>query len=219
MKSSLALSLLLLLSGCAGLLENRTFIDQMDHESDGFFVAGRDFPTTPGDSGYAYRSHNEIMDRTPLSGRSLQESREEMSLYGELRKKERAMNVYDKQLYSQVEHYIDDPSEKIYFIGLTTSEKMDYLASKDISFERPRRNNNVSDNYRSIASVRPRGLHDRAIQLGMSKDQVMQIWGRPQRVEVAGNPRNENERWLFYDNNGMHYVYFERGSVQGWDVN
>tara|TARA_R110002072_G_scaffold534_4_gene3732 strand:+ start:15186 stop:15839 length:654 start_codon:yes stop_codon:yes gene_type:complete len=217
MKHTLTLSLLLLVSGCAGMLENRSFIGQMDHETDGFFVAGRDFNMVPGDSGNAYRNSNDIRDRTPLSGRSLAESKEQISLYEELRNKEMALNVYDKKLYSQVEHYIDDPSEKIYFLGLNPTQKMDYLYARNISINSKRADNR--SNYRSIASVSPRGLYDRELQLGMTKDQVIDKWGRPLKVEIAGNPRNQNERWLFSENGGARYVYFEGGSVQGWEAN
>ena len=70
-KKSLKLILLALgcmtFTSCAGLLQNRTFIDEMDRESDGLFVAGRDFDAVPGDSGSAYRSNDEIRMRTPAS--------------------------------------------------------------------------------------------------------------------------------------------------------
>ena len=65
MKNSLfGLMMVLQLTGCA-FMENRTFITEMEQESDGVFVAGRDFRTVPGDTGKAYRSREDIMMRTP----------------------------------------------------------------------------------------------------------------------------------------------------------
>ena len=65
--------------------------------------------------------------------------------------------------------------------------------------------------------VRPNHL-ERGIQIGMSKTQVEQLWGRPVNIEVAGDPRYENERWSFYHQGKMNYVYFESGEVQGWSL-
>jgi hypothetical protein len=51
----------------------------------------------------------------------------------------------------------------------------------------------------------------------MSKTQVLQSWGEPARVDIAGNPSNENERWLYSMNGASKYIYFEAGEVQGWE--
>ena len=54
--------------------------------------------------------------------------------------------------------------------------------------------------------------------LGMDKKTVMKKWGRPTRIDVAGNPTNENERWSFYYNGKVRQVYFEKGVVNGWVI-
>jgi hypothetical protein len=51
----------------------------------------------------------------------------------------------------------------------------------------------------------------------MKKGQVMASIGRPSKVEVAGNPQDENERWLYHMNGASKYIYFESGEVQGWE--
>jgi outer membrane protein assembly factor BamE (lipoprotein component of BamABCDE complex) len=51
----------------------------------------------------------------------------------------------------------------------------------------------------------------------MSKSDVMNHLGHPTRVEVAGNPSYENERWLYTRNGASNYVYFEAGHVEGWE--
>ncbi len=63
------------------------------------------------------------------------------------------------------------------------------------------------------------------IALGMSQKAVMQSWGDPDAVEVAGNPIYGYERWRFnrYVSGGegyqkeMRIVYFEGGQVVGWE--
>jgi hypothetical protein len=55
------------------------------------------------------------------------------------------------------------------------------------------------------------------VGMGMSKDEVLDQLGRPRKVEVAGNPANENERWGYLANGAMKYIYFESGYVEGWE--
>ena len=52
-KSILTMNLLFTLTGCAGMLANRSFIDEMDRDTDSFWVAGEDFNVTAGDNGRA----------------------------------------------------------------------------------------------------------------------------------------------------------------------
>jgi outer membrane protein assembly factor BamE (lipoprotein component of BamABCDE complex) len=54
--------------------------------------------------------------------------------------------------------------------------------------------------------------------VGMKKDDVVRNWGRPARIEVAGDPSYQNERWAFYFNGKTKNVYFENGKVQGWEL-
>lgn len=55
------------------------------------------------------------------------------------------------------------------------------------------------------------------VGMGMSKNEVLDQLGRPSKVEVAGNPANENERWGYLANGAMKYIYFESGYVEGWE--
>ena len=61
------------------------------------------------------------------------------------------------------------------------------------------------------------GLRKSNAVTGMSKSDVMNNWGEPRRVEIAGNPSFENERWLYSVNGATKYIYFESGRVQGWE--
>ena len=51
----------------------------------------------------------------------------------------------------------------------------------------------------------------------MNKTQVLTTLGQPQRVEIAGNPRFENVRWLYAEQGSPKYIYFESGLVGGWE--
>jgi hypothetical protein len=50
----------------------------------------------------------------------------------------------------------------------------------------------------------------------MSKDDVSSSWGKPMRRDVAGNPSQGNERWSYYRNGVLKYIYFAGGKVEGW---
>ncbi len=203
----------LLTNGCAGLLENRTFIDEMDHQTDGIFVAGRDFEAVPGDNGTAYRTDEEIRMRTPASQSEAYDMAHNAALYKELSEKERKLNPRQRQLYNEAMPYFDSISEKIYFLGLSAYEQADYLSARQIPIQAPYE---MARPSRGLASLQP--IYNQTLNLGMSKDEVVGMWGRPARVEVAGNPVNENERWAFYENGQVKFVYFEGGRVQGWNI-
>lgn len=201
--------------GCAALMENRTFIDQMDHQTDNVFIPGEDFDYVPGDSGVPHRTREEIAMRTPASSFESHHRQESSSLYKELSYRERKLTMKERELYNEVQSQFEGPSEKIYYLTLSPAERREYLDVKRIDY-----GGGSYPSYgrasRGLASLQP--IYQSSLQLGMSKDQVIGVWGRPARVEVAGNPRNENERWAFYDNGRVKYVYFEGGAVQGWNV-
>ncbi len=71
---------------------------------------------------------------------------------------------------------------------------------------------------RGLASLSPYHHRKGELFLGMSKAQVLRAWGRPGRVDIAGNPKYQNERWAFFAKSNVYYVFFEAGSVQGWQL-
>ncbi len=211
-RMALVLMMMTMFSGCAELLQNRSFVEEMDNQPDEMFVAGRDFPTVAGDSGSAYRSREEIGSRTPASEVEMAQRAEERSIYTELRDKEAALTPYQHSLYRVAEQYMETPSEKIYFLNLSDSEKVEYLDSRNFKSYSA----NHMKGARGLASLQP--VYSQTLNMGMSKDDVIQSWGRPSRVDIAGNPANENERWAFYGNGAVRYIYFEGGRVEGWNV-
>ncbi len=212
---TLLITILLTCTSCAPLMMNRSFVDEMDRESEGFFAAGRDFETVPGDKGSAYRSREDIQRRTPAS-RMQREMREEgSSIQKELARKLNALSPQDYEQYRQREPYLQSASQKIYYLDLPPRDRLDYLASltKEENTMSERRNGRRPLTFLEASSIRQNNLY-----LGMRKDKVVSSWGRPAKIEIAGDPRNQNEKWSFYENGKLRHVYFESGSVQGWSV-
>lgn len=201
------------LFSCAHMLENRTFIDQMDNQREDIFVPGEDFSYVPGDAGAPFRSKEEIAMRTPASEYERKSRAEDSSLYRELSFRERRLTMREREIYNHIQDQLETPSEKIYYLSLSPNERREYLDSRMMEY--PQRGYGRSG-ARGLASLQP--IYRNSLELGMTKDDVVNRWGRPARVEVAGNPTHENERWAFYENGSIKYVYFEGGAVQGWNM-
>jgi hypothetical protein len=194
------------LTGCSGLFPRRTFIDEMDRESDGVFVPGKDFEISAGDSGSAYRSRNEVLRRTPAAFMRDGNLKEQRSLMGELTEKERKLTRREYRQYRELDDQFGDESERLYYLGLSRNEREDYLRSKQVD-------------RAGLGLLSGRlGVEASELRVGMGKNEVLQGWGRPARKDYAGNPTNENERWSFYRNGKLNHIYFESGEVHGWAV-
>ena len=50
---------------------------------------------------------------------------------------------------------------------------------------------------RTLLKVRQRLIDNKDITLGMNQKAVLESWGEPEIVEVAGNPVYGNERWKY----------------------
>ncbi|MFZ4714685.1 MAG: hypothetical protein ACOYL6_13280 [Bacteriovoracaceae bacterium] len=198
-----------LFSSCA-LMPDRTYSSQMgDDEDSEFMVPGEDFPIVAGDTGSAFRSRRQILKRTPATGSEREKYYQEVSLEDELERLVEEQSEEMKDHYRLYEYKLATTSEKIYFLKLDNmSEREEYLESKGI----------VASASRSLASSES-SIGQRSIVQGMSKSEVAGIWGQPYSVEVAGNPKYENERWIYKRRGQMDYVYFESGKVDGWKKN
>lgn len=207
------LSTLTLFSGCAAFLEERSYIDEMDRDSDGFFVAGRDFPVMNGDTGEAFRSREEIQKRTPASKRSKARESERLSLESELRDKLAEQDEEVLRVYNRDSQYLESDSERLYYLSMSGRERTEYINTKiqDMSDDETLKKN-------SREFLKRRSVRTQEIAEGMSKDDVMNLWGKPTKVEVAGHPKFENERWSFAEGGQVKRIYFEGGKVQGWSL-
>jgi hypothetical protein len=212
----LVIIFMLCLSGCASLFQERTFIKEMDRQSDGAWIPHEDFHVVPGDERDGYRSRGEIAARTP-------DARKEYSfsdnLERELSVKEKLLTTHQYAEYSELRPDLETTSEKIYFLSLSVNEREEYLRSRQLGrYARRVVKKNVRRGYRAPASspISNAFRSSRDISQGMEKDEVRSSWGRPSRVEVAGDPGNQNERWTFHENGKVSQVFFEGGVVQGW---
>lgn len=194
--------------GCALMLPERSFLEEMERESDGFFAPGKDFPVVSGDSGEVYRSREEIKRRTPSSERAKRLNAESVSLSTELREKEENMDEFEVERYTLDKKFLQTDSDKLYYLSLSPNERETYIDAKktDLKDELEQRKN----------MVQRRSIHSSELFLGMEKNEVIEVWGKPARVEIAGNPANQNERWSFVEDGNVKHVYFEAGKVHGW---
>lgn len=222
MKKLLIISTLFITTGCASLLQERTFVKEMDRQSDGMWTPHQDFHVVPGDQHDGYRTRDQIASRTPDSRKKFTFSD---NLEHELSVKEKALTMEQYAEYSEIKPDLETTSEKIYFLNLTLDEREEYLSSKQLgkyAVQNRPRNRVTRGNGRSPASsampITNSFSYGRNIYQGMAKEEVRSSWGRPTRVDVAGDPGNQNERWTFYENGKLKQVFFEAGVVQGWSL-
>ena len=105
-----------------------------DSPSEDIFVPGEDFAYVPGDAGVPYRSKEEIAMRTPASEYESKRSAENSSLYRELSYRERRLSVREREMYNFVRDQLETPSEKIYYLSLTPTERREYLDSRKVDY-------------------------------------------------------------------------------------
>ncbi|MGZ3790314.1 MAG: hypothetical protein ACXVLQ_17405 [Bacteriovorax sp.] len=199
---------LMLATSCSSFLPDRSFIEEMNRDSDPYLVAGKDFPTVSGDTGQAYRSRDEIKKRTPASERNRQKEKEQLSLKQELEQKEASIPEEHLEQYTKDKKYLSTDSDKLYYLSLSLDERPSYIDIKKQDMQ--------ADQGKEQDFVQNHSIHSRELYLGMDKSQVVQMWGKPSRVEIAGNPSNQNERWSFVEDGNVKQIYFESGKVQGW---
>lgn len=202
--SSMALSLM----GCSQFENGRSYLTEMDQDDTSFFAPQEDFPVVAGDTGRFWRSDKERRARTPASVHDVEMNQAHSALERERRELEEAQSESALEFYNQHKSKLANTSEKIYFLQLPKSERREYLLSRGLISE--------SRNPRVEKALKTAVSHSDII-LGMSKRDVTDSWGRPSRVEVAGNPNYENERWVYKVNGATKYVYFEAGQVEGWE--
>lgn len=207
-KALLLTTVVALSSSCALMLPDRSFIEQMEREDGGMFSPGRDFPVVSGDTGEVRRSAEEVRMRTPSSARSMIQNRESESLAEELRSKEESLQDYELDRYARDRKFLQTDSDKLYYLSLDSEERKIYVASKKEDLR------DELDNKKNM--FKRRSVHGSELYLGMAKDDVVSAWGKPARVEIAGNPANQNERWSFLEDGSIKQVYFESGRVHGW---
>jgi hypothetical protein len=207
-RSLFTLSLLLTLTSCAQFYAGRAYLAEMDGDELPFFNFNpeEDFPVVAGDMGHDWPSASQSRKRTPASVETDPASE---ALASELKRLEKMETSEDLELYYAYKNSFSSISQQIYFLKLPPYERRDYLLTSGL--------------LKEARATRPLPFDPEETQrkndvlIGMTKNEVLESMGRPIRVEIAGNPRNQNERWLYNYNNASKYIYFESGEVQGWE--
>ena len=202
------LLMLLLLGGCGTLASRRDYLSEMEHDDSTFYSPNRDFPVMAGDSGRTSETEKERRQRTPASVEDQEQLRSWDFLSKELRQLEGAQSEEAAAQYDEFRPKLKTVSERIYFLKLSSYERKEYLAARGF----------LKDGTKKFKPLEQRyGLRNTQVSMGMSKGEVETTIGKPSRVEVAGNPSFENERWLYSVNGASKYIYFEAGRVEGWE--
>lgn len=208
LRSLSLLALVLTASSCSAFLTHRDYLAEMEHDDSSFYNPSDDFPVVAGDTGRMYETESERRLRTPASAHEYEQDQSKRLLTSELRTLENKQSEGAREYYEKYKHRLPSTSERIYFLKLSHYERQEYLDSRGL-LESNRRPASVDSEYHHSASS--------SITMGMSKDEVVNNFGKPSRVEVAGNPSFENERWLYNVNGASKYIYFESGRVGGWE--
>lgn len=204
------LSLTLSICSCS-VMTNRSYLAEMENDSDeAFFRPREDFQVVPGDTGRSWRTEKEIRSRTPASASQLMHKRENDSLENELARLESAQSEGAARHYQQYRKRLGNTSERIYFLQLANrAEREQYLNARGLlDTPEPR-----------LAFEMGMAAEQSELLLNMTKEDVISSWGRPDRVDIAGKPSYENERWVYRRDGAVKYIYFEAGKVGGWTTN
>ena len=177
-------------------------------------------PIAPEPSLYQQRQ-SEVEDQAKeelgLGSRPLSDD-ERASVENRIRLKHMEMRIAtkrEKKQYYGLRSALRSDRERIYFLSLPTYEARERWAAT-------RGLNTTDETYSDeVAKI----IESNDIALGMSQKAVMQSWGDPDMVEVAGNPLYGYERWKYNryisGNDGyqkeLRVVYFEGGRVVGWE--
>jgi hypothetical protein len=202
----------------------------MEEEDYTFFNPREDFPVVSGDNGRDWISEGDRIRRTPASDVFMAEEKSIRALRSELRELEYRQSDDDLDLYNAHKDKFGSASEKIFFLNLPIKERRDYLVDRGfLTSQTPKTRKSlpspsdkvlvsgIDSSFSSSVLNDPFIVRSQDVTLGMNKSDVLESMGRPLQVEIAGNPRNENERWLYDLNGASKYIYFEAGEVQGWE--
>lgn len=194
---------------CGHFQTGRSYLAEMEHDDSRFFAPEADFPVVAGDTGKYWNSESEQKKRTPASEHDLLERKKNRALLLELRELEASQSSEALKVYEKFQDRLVTVAEKIFFLEIPYHERRDYLVARGFIQEPKPQAFNDHDRMSAVAK--------KDILYGMKKNDVMESWGGPYQVDIAGDPQNENERWLYKSNNTSKYIYFESGQVSGWE--
>lgn len=178
-------------------------------------------PSTPEDEVAAYTAQKngsaEALDELGWSpSRSLTPDEEDiLDKRIKLRRMESHLtDMREREQYFKYKNYLDNDDERISFLNLPNMDARDrYAMEKGIYYHANRFSPAVRD-----------AVSRSDIILGMNKEAVIDSWGEPATVEVAGKEVFGNEKWSYVDyietpegyQRQERIVIFEAGKVAGW---
>jgi hypothetical protein len=191
------------LSACALMTRDATYTSVQDDEFAAYAAQKNGTSEALDELGYA--------PSRPLG----EEEQEALAKRMKLKRMERAIpNEKEREQYYNYRPSLVSDDDRIAFLSLPTFEARDRWAmQRGIYFK----SNKYAPHVRDAISRQD-------IILGMPKDAVVESWGEPATVEVAGNRYYGNERWKYVDyvttqegyQKEERIVIFESGRVVGW---
>jgi hypothetical protein len=152
------------------------------------------------------------------SGRELQQQEiEAIKARSELRRLENGLkSELEKKQYYNLKPYFRSDYDRIQFLRLPDYDARNRWANMK----------GISADQKSFDSYTLKLIENNDIAKGMTRSAVLQSWGDPEMVEVAGDPIYGNERWKYSKltssedgyNNETRFIYFEGGVVIGWET-
>lgn len=127
----------------------------------------------------------------------------------------RLSTTSEKKQYYDYKPYLKTDQERMYFLNLPSVQARErYANGRGIASVR----SGVSEKFADF-------IEEKDIAVGMNQKAVIESWGDPEIVEVAGNPVYGNERWKYSKyvsseagyKRQVRFVYFENGIVAGWE--
>jgi hypothetical protein len=202
----------IILASCS-MFEHRDFsqemgFGQLEYLDEPSFMANRDFMVVAGDDGRDFRSLSEINNRTPASALSREEAMYQQSLKRELFALENSLSEEEYSDYMRYRGSLGSISEHIYFLKLNPRSRADYLRSKGLR---------AKNSANTMSYERPAAI-PADVTLGMRKSDIAKSWGQPRFKEYAGDPNEQNERWIYSQGGVTRLIYFEDGQVAGWET-
>lgn len=127
---------------------------------------------------------------------------------------EKSLPSKDRQAYQSYRSSFRSAKEQDEYLSLPSAEARErYATLKEYEKTAARYSPKVND-----------AVSRNDIVLGMPRNAVLESWGQPEVVEVAGNARYGNERWRYTEvvstpdgfQEENRVVIFENGRVAGW---
>lgn len=88
-----------------------------------------------------------------------------------------------------------------------------------------RQPSSLNSPYRASVDQLESARNHNDIIRGMTRDDVVEIWGTPRKIEPAGDEASGNERWIYSEGlssrwslSNTRILYFEQGQLAGWET-